>query len=152
MHGGLEIFVTDKYAPSFSPLAHLYSPGFKLPAYWQESRERVFDKIDDVENGNLYCGYHMPPTDNRLQILKVFDSAVHVRYRFTTDNAQKEYYLDATLPFNRIAVSERGPLGKQLISLEEAKQFVGKHFDLDRFEISQSEFDQSTIFQRVHEP
>ena len=152
LHGSVDVSTTDKYAPSFGPLAHLYSPGFKLPASWQESRETVFDKIDDVEYGNLYCGIHLLPTDNRLQILKVFDSAVHVRYRFTTDNAQKEYYLDATLPFNRIVVSERGPLYKQLISLEEAKQFVAKHFDLDRFEVSQEKPDSPIVFQRIRKP
>ena len=152
LHGSVDVSTTDKYAPSFGPLAHLYSPGFKLPASWQESRETVFDKIDDVEYGNLYCGIHLLPTDNRLQILKVFDSAVHVRYRFTTDNAQKEYYLDATLPFNRIVVSERGPLYKQLISLEEAKQFVAKHFDLDRFEVPQEKPDSPIVFQRIRKP
>ena len=151
LHGELEVFVTDKYAPS-SPLVHLYSPGFKLSASWQESPEMVFDKIDDVENGNLYCGIHLRPTANRLQILKVFESAVHVRYRFTTDNEKNEYHLDATLPFNRIVVSERGPLYKQLVSLEEAKRFVAKYFDLDRFEVSQRESDRATIFQRIRQP
>ena len=49
-------------------------------------------------------------------------------------------------------MSERGPLYKQLISLEEAKQFVAKHFDLDRFEVSQEKPDSPIVFQRIRKP
>jgi len=108
----MELQCDDPLASRVCPQPHVQSPEFVFdPQAGTHPSVIGSTNVIDVETGNLYCGIHIMPRQNRLQMHFPGDGLAQVQWRFLEDpKFEVRFEVLAGLPLPSLKVTSVHPL------------------------------------------